>query len=223
MKYWRTAAVKGPVDAALTLPFPLAQTEELVRPACPADEAEWARAAAGGDKAAFARLVEKHKQSVYGLCYRLLGTQTSGDEARDAAQEAFVRAYTGIGAFDARQPFAAWVLRIARNHCIDLLRRRRPTLQLQAEDPETGAAPELADRYARSGEQAVQEEEAQRDLDRAIAALPPRYREVIALFHVQHLSYAEIAEAMGVPMGTVMTWLHRARKELKAKLAEHLS
>jgi RNA polymerase sigma-70 factor, ECF subfamily len=197
----------------------------MVRSACPADEAEWARAAASGDKAAFSRLVEKHKQSVYGLCFRLLG---GGEEVRDAAQEAFVRAYTNIADFDARQPFAAWVLRIARNHCIDLLRRRRPTLALSAEGrgddgPETGVAPELVDHFAISGETRVQETEAQRDLDRAVAGLPPRYREVIALFHVQHKSYAEIAETLSVPMGTVMTWLHRARKELKARLAEHLS
>jgi len=210
------------VDTALSLPFPLAPSTDLVRPACPADEAEWARSAAFGDKAAFARLVEKHKQSVYGLCCRLLGTS---EESRDAAQEAFVRAYTGIRDFDARQPFAAWVLRIARNHCIDLLRRRRPTLALEprGEDPEPGVAPELQDHFAMTGESAVQEQEAQRDLDRAVAALPPRYREVIALFHVQHRSYAEIAQTLGVPMGTVMTWLHRARKELKTKLSEHFS
>ncbi len=213
------------MDTALSLPLPLAPSSELVRPSCPADEAEWARAAAGGDKIAFARLVEKHKQSVHGLCFRLLG---SGEEARDAAQEAFVRAYTGIAEFDPRQPFAAWVLRIARNHCIDLLRRRRPMLALstpgQADDaPQAGVAPELPDHFAVSGEQRVQEEEAQRDLDRAVAALPPRYREVIALFHIQHRSYAEIAQTLGVPMGTVMTWLHRARKELKAQLSEHLS
>ena len=210
------------MDTALSIPLPLSPSNELVRIGCPADEAEWARSAAGGDKAAFARLVEKHKQSVHGLCYRLLG---SAEESRDAAQEAFVRAYTGIRDFDARQPFAAWVLRIARNHCIDLLRRRRPTLALDArsDEPEVGVAPELQDHYAVSGEHAMQEQEAQRDLDLAVAALPPRYREVIALFHVQHKSYAEIAEALAVPMGTVMTWLHRARKELKAKLAEHLS
>ena len=145
------------MEAAVALPFPLATPTELVHPACPADEAEWARAAAGGDKVAFARLVEKHKQSVFGLCYRLLG---GGEEARDAAQEAFVRSYTGIRDFDPRQPFAAWVLRIARNHCIDLLRRRRPTLALEGrsdEGPETGVAPELSDRYAMGGEQAVQE------------------------------------------------------------------
>jgi RNA polymerase sigma-70 factor, ECF subfamily len=213
------------VDTALALPLPFSPANELTRMGCPADEVEWARAAAGGDKAAFARLVEKHKQSVHGLCFRLLG---AGEEARDAAQEAFVRAYTGIGDFDSRQPFAAWVLRIARNHCIDLLRRRRPMLALSSENrgddgPEAGIAPELQDHFAVSGEQRVQEEEAQRDLDRAVAALPPRYREVIALFHIQHRSYAEIAEALGVPMGTVMTWLHRARKELKAQLSEHLS
>jgi len=150
------------VDTALALPLPLtlAPGTELVRSACPADEAEWARAAAGGDKAAFSRLVEKHKQSVHGLCFRLLG---GGEEARDAAQEAFVRAYTGIRDFDPRQPFAAWVLRIARNHCIDLLRRRRPMLTLAAEGrsdegPETGVAPELPDHFAVSGEQRVQEE-----------------------------------------------------------------
>jgi RNA polymerase sigma-70 factor (ECF subfamily) len=210
------------VDTALSLPFPLAPSTELARPACPADEAEWARAAAGGDKAAFARLVEKHKQSVFGLCCRLLG---AGEESRDAAQEAFVRAYTGIRDFDARQPFAAWVLRIARNHCIDLLRRRRPTLALEGrgDEPEAGVAPELQDHFASSGESAVQEQEAQRDLDKAVAGLPPRYREVIALFHVQHRSYAEIAETLNVPMGTVMTWLHRARKELRAQLSEHFS
>src|SRR3989441_6700935 len=218
-------AVEAPVATATSLPFLLAPVTGLVRPACPADEAEWARAAAAGDKAAFARLVEKHKQSVHGLCFRMLG---AGEEARDAAQEAFVRAYIGIGDFDPRQPFAAWVLRIARNHCIDLLRRRRPMLALAAEgrgdDPaETGVAPELQDHFAVSGEQRVQEEEAQRDLDRAVAALPPRYREVIALFHIQHRSYAEIAQTLDVPIGTVMTWLHRARKELMVKLAEHLS
>jgi len=212
------------VDTALALPLPLATPSESERLFCPADEAEWARAAAGGDKAAFAWLVEKHKSSVYGLCYRLVG---SPDEARDAAQEAFVRAYTSISDFDPRQPFAAWVLRIARNHCIDLLRRRRPTLALvpenRGETLDPGVAPEPADHFAMGGEQALQEREAQRDLDKAIASLPNRYREVIALFHVQHKSYADIASTLGVPMGTVMTWLHRARKELRQKLAEHLS
>src|SRR2546429_5138471 len=118
-------AVEAPVDTAISLPFPLAPVPELVRPACPADEAEWARAAAGGDKAAFARLVEKHKQSVHGLCFRMLG---AGEEAREAAQGAFVRAYVGIGGFDAGQPFASRGLRHTPNPCSTLLRRVLPNL-----------------------------------------------------------------------------------------------
>ena len=220
------------MDTATAFPFPLTQDPDEVSAVCPADEAIWARAATGGDKAAFGRLVERHKTSVFGLCYRLLngggGSRSSSDEARDAAQEAFVRAFTHISRFDARQPFGAWVLRIARNHCIDLLRRRRPTLALvpeaRGEDgPEPGISLELADKFATTGEAAVQEREAQRDLDLAVAALPPRYREVIALFHQQHKSYAEIAQTLRVPIGTVMTWLHRARKELRAQLSEHFS
>jgi len=216
------------VNAAFSLPRPLTDASEKALPSCPSDEAGWARAAAGGDKAAFSKLVERHKNSVYGLCWRLLSQQGGSEEARDAAQEAFLRAYTNLAAFDSRQPFSAWVLRIARNHCIDLLRRRRPTLALvpetRGEDgAEPGVVSEPADRFAKGGEDAVQEREAQRDLDLAIAALAPRYREVVALYHVQHKSYAEIAAALDVPLGTVMTWLHRARKELKTKLAEHLS
>ena len=210
------------MDTALSLPLPL--TDSLpAKAACPPDEASWARAAAAGDKSAFGRLVERHKTPVYGLCYRLLG---SADEARDAAQETFVRAYLAMKDFDDGQPFSAWALRIARNHCIDLIRRRRPTLTLAGEAREedtVGVAPELPDRQAMGGEQAMQEREAQRDLDVAIGKLSPRYREVISLFHMQHKSYAEIAQVLEVPMGTVMTWLHRARKELRASMVEHLS
>ncbi|GAC1538717.1 MAG: RNA polymerase sigma factor SigW [Myxococcales bacterium] len=219
------------MDNAIAFPLPLAHDPAEVRVACPADELEWARAAGGGDKSAFGRMVERHKSAVFGVCYRLLGAPGgpgTSDEARDAAQEAFVRAYTAIGRFDPRQPFGAWVLRIARNHCIDLLRRRRPTLALVSEargeeGPEAGTSAEPADPFAGTGESAMQELEAQRDLDAAVARLPPRYREVIALFHLQHKSYAEIAEILRIPLGTVMTWLHRARKELKAQLSEHFS
>ena len=210
---------------ALALPVWTLPMEAAPRVTPLSTESDLARAAASGDRAAFGRLVDLTKRPVYGLCVRLLG---DAEEARDAAQESFVRAWSALSTFDTAQPFVPWLLRIARNHCIDLLRRRRPTLALSPEGrsedgPESGVAPELADHFAVSGEQRVQEEEAQRDLDRAVAGLPPRYREVIALFHIQHRSYAEIAQALGVPMGTVMTWLHRARKELKAQLSEHLS
>ena len=103
------------------------------------------------------------------------------------------------------------------------LQQQQEGERVSALGPEPGVAQELPDHFAQGGEQATQEREAQRDLDRAIAGLTPRYREVIALFHIQHKSYAEISSALGVPMGTVMTWLHRARKQLVASLKEHLS
>jgi RNA polymerase sigma-70 factor (ECF subfamily) len=212
--------------AASTMPsigfaLSLSAEERLVPPTSP--EVALARLAARGDKVAFGRLVDLHKRSVFGLCVRLL---REPEEARDAAQETFVRAYGAIGTYDAAQPFAPWLLRIARNHCLDLLRRRVPAgaqVQLDAE-PEDGApARELADTAAPGAEELLDRAQTRRSLEAAVAALPPNYREVIQLFHVEHLSYKEIAAAMEVPIGTVMTWLHRARGKLKdALLAQGL-
>ncbi|WP_248356808.1 RNA polymerase sigma factor [Anaeromyxobacter oryzae] len=183
-----------------------------------AGEAAWARAAARGDKQAFARLVDLHKRAVFGLCLRLLREH---EDSRDAAQEAFARAYAALATYDPIQPFAPWVLRIARNHCLDVLRRRLPDAQkveLDA-DPEEGAPRDLADPAAVRGDDTIERRETATALARAVGELPPNYREVIQLFHVEHLSYKEIAATMDVPIGTVMTWLHRARAKLKASLS----
>jgi RNA polymerase sigma-70 factor (ECF subfamily) len=169
-----------------------------------------------GDRERFGRLVEQHKRSVYGLCLRLL---RDPEEAKDAAQEAFARAYASRASYDGALPFAPWVLRIARNHCLDLLRRRPETLEppLQG-DPAQPQQPEPADPSAARGDAAVERAELRTSLEAAIAALPVAYREVIHLFHVEQLSYREIAEVMGTPIGTVMTWLHRARAQLRTAL-----
>src|SRR5512136_2646318 len=170
--------------------------------------------AAGGDREAFGRLVEEHKRSVYGLCVRLL---SDPEEAQDAAQEAFVRAYASLETFDLSQPFAPWVLRIARNHCLDLLRRRIPArsrVELDAVDGD-GPPHELADTGSERADDAIEKTQVREALDRAITALPENYREVVHLFHVEQLSYKEIAATMGIPLGTVMTWLHRARAQLR--------
>jgi RNA polymerase sigma-70 factor (ECF subfamily) len=195
------------------------RVEERSVEAQPMGEADLARAAARGDRKAFGKLVDLHKRAVFGLCVRVL---RDPEDARDAAQEAFARAYAGIGTFDAAQPFAPWVLRIARNHCLDVIRRRLPAqtrVELDAE-PEEGAPRELADPDAVRGDDALERRQVSAQLDRAVAALPQNYREVIQLFHVEHLSYKEIAATLDVPIGTVMTWLHRARAKLKASLVE---
>ncbi|HEY6099031.1 MAG TPA: sigma-70 family RNA polymerase sigma factor, partial [Anaeromyxobacter sp.] len=180
-------------------------------------ESAWTRAATRGDKQAFGRLVDRHKRSVFGLCLRLL---KDGEEARDAAQECFARAYAALGSYDLAQPFAPWLLRIARNHCLDVLRRRLPESQrveLDA-DPDDGAARELPDPAAARGDEVIERREVAGALERAVAALPTNYREVVHLFHVEHLSYKEIAATLDVPIGTVMTWLFRARARLKDAL-----
>lgn len=208
------AAVALPgLGFALSLP-----TEERSLGPSLSGEAAWTRSAARGDREAFGRLVDLHKRAVYGLCLRLL---RHPEEARDAAQEAFARAFASLSVYDAAQPFAPWLLRIARNHCLDQLRRRVPEAQrveLDA-DPEDGPGRELADPAAPRGDDALERRELARALAAAVAALPSNYREVVHLFHVEHLSYKEIADTMEVPIGTVMTWLHRARARLKTTLA----
>src|SRR5574341_445043 len=185
----------------------------LLSPATP--EALEARAAARAERPAFARLVEAHKRAVYGLCLRLLDHP---EEARDASQETFVRAFTALHTFDPSQPFAPWVLRIARNHCLDQLRRRTPERRHLSLDGvgEDGDPPrEYADPEAPRADEALERAQTRSALEVAVQALPPNYREVVHLFHVEHLAYKEIAAAMDVPIGTVMTWLHRARGRLR--------
>jgi RNA polymerase sigma-70 factor (ECF subfamily) len=191
--------------------------EERALDGSPTAEVVWTRAAARGDRQAFGRLVDLHKRTVYGLCVRLLRDR---EEARDAAQESFARAYAALGTYDPAQPFAPWILRIARNHCLDVLRRRLPDAQRVELDAisDEGPAAELADPDVVRGDDALARRELAGTLERAVAALPPNYREVVHLFHVEHLSYKDIAATLDVPMGTVMTWLHRARARLKDTL-----
>ena len=209
------------VAAVADLRFALSwQVEERsLGPPVVTGESALARAAAKGDRKAFGKLVDVHKRAVYGLCFRLL---RHPEESRDAAQETFARAFAALSTYDSGQPFAPWVLRIARNHCLDVLRRRLPEAQqveLDAE-PEDGAPRELADPAAERGDEALERRQLAGALEAAVAALPQNYREVVHLFHVEHLSYKEIAATLDVPIGTVMTWLHRARAKLKASLLE---
>jgi RNA polymerase sigma-70 factor (ECF subfamily) len=209
---------------ASTLPLftlSLERVSEMLPPsAMPSEEALLARAAARGDRSAYSRLVDLQKRSVYGLSLRLL---RDGEEARDAAQETFVRAWGAMATYDPAQPFGPWLLRICRNHCLDLLRRRTaaghqvaldatpeegaPVLELASDGPPADALMERAQSHA--------------TLEAAVAELPANYREVIQLFHVEQLSYKEIAATLDVPIGTVMTWLHRARGRLRASLERH--
>jgi RNA polymerase sigma-70 factor (ECF subfamily) len=167
-------------------------------------------AAQRGDRDAFAGLVERHSHHVHALCARILGPSA---DAADAAQEAFVRAYYALNRYDPALPFVAWVLSIARNACLDVLRRRRDRKTDLVEVPEAASAePDVLSR-------AVDRETALR-VNGALGRLDLRYREVLTLYHYNDQSYAEIARILGVPIGTVMTWIHRGRRALRDALEE---
>ena len=189
------------------------------RDAATSDEALAARVRATGDAEAFAVLVTRYRSRLIALSRRMLAESRGGaEEAEDVAQEAFVAAYTHRRTFRRGEPFRPWLYRIALNRCLDRLRAqsRRPasrsweTVTTEPESPDEGPLPALLT------------DERDGRLQEAVAALPPKYRAVFLLRHLDDLSYEEIAAAAELPLGTVKTHLFRARALLRAALSEYL-
>ena len=141
------------------------------------------------------------------------------EEARDIAQEAFIRAFRSLESFEQTRPFSSWIFKITSNLCIDHYRRRRlATVSLDAPaDEDRGPAIEVADARPRPDEQTSRSEE-ERRLEALVRSLPAPYRVVVLLRHQNDLSYEEIASTLGVPLGTVKARLHRAHHLLRRKL-----
>lgn len=170
------------------------------------DELRWIDTAARGDHEAFARLVDAYKVPVYNLAYRML---RNAPEAEDAAQEIFLRAYTKLGSYDRARKFSTWLLSIASNYCIDMLRRRRGT-QVDIEEV-AFALPSDAPGPERS---AINQEQREA-VARAIKQLPDTYRLITVLRYYHDLSYEEIERITGLSEATVKTRLFRARRQLE--------
>jgi RNA polymerase sigma-70 factor (ECF subfamily) len=171
------------------------------------DELELVRRCLAGEPAAVSALVDTFRGAVFGLCYRMLGHR---QDAEDVTQESFVRAFRSLARFDVSRDFKPWLLAIAGNRCRTLLstRKNRPSSGVPVETVED-AAPSV------EGARNLTEE-----VDLALSQLREEYRQAFTLFHEEQLSYVEIGEALGCPVGTVKTWVHRARKELAAALIE---
>ena len=182
------------------------------------DEETLIIAAQQGDTTAFNRLVLQYQDLAYSVAYRIV---SDPDAAADATQEAFISAYRGLARFRGGS-FKAWLLRIVTNACYDELRRRKrhPQDSLEAlyiKDP-LPASP--LNPSLESPEEYVQRQELGQLLQAAIALLPDDQRTALVLSDVQGFSYAEIAEVMGVPRGTVKSRLHRARARLRDYLLD---
>jgi RNA polymerase sigma-70 factor, ECF subfamily len=155
---------------------------------------------------AFGTLVERYERAVYHLAYRTL---REVEEAKDACQEAWLKAYRALASFRPGAKFATWIFTICYRVCCDRLAKRK---RFTGEEP-----PDVADPGAGPEGAFVASEEAAR-LRAAIAALPEKYRAVITLFHLQGKQYEEIAAVLGLPLGTVKTHLFRAKDLLRAAL-----
>ncbi len=185
------------------------------------EDKELAGMAAKGREMAFRELLSRYERPVFSLVYRMVRDRTL---AEDLSQEAFIRAFNAIKSYKPRYKFSSWIFKIANNHTIDYLRKRKldtvsidgsPHARTSEEEAQTRLVveshEEAPDRYVEAKELGGQIEE-------AIGMLRPEYRTAVLLRHVEGYTYEEIAEIMELPLGTVKTYLHRARAELKGLL-----
>lgn len=166
-----------------------------------------------GETDRFGELVTAHQKGIYNLCLRMLGSE---QDALDASQEAFFRAYRRLSSFRGDSRFSVWLYRLASNVCTDMLRKRpaAPALSLTGEDDETLPIPD--GRF--SPETELEKKELREAVRRALYELPPEFRQAVVLRDVNGLSYDEIAEVTGLESGTVKSRIFRARKKLAAVL-----
>jgi RNA polymerase sigma-70 factor, ECF subfamily len=182
----------------------------------PTSDAELARQALGGSQTAYSALVGRYASAAVNIAARLV---TDRALAEELAQEAFVRAFSRLATYDHERRFSSWFFQILHNVSVDYLRRRRvETVSLDALVTSGYAGP-ADDHPAASPEAEAERRALATALANAVGGLRQDFREAIVLKYQQGLSVDEIAEILGVPEGTVKTYLHRGRKELAAVLS----
>ena len=174
--------------------------------------------ALAGSQDAYRALVERHSRAVLTLVTRLVRDQGVAEEL---SQDAFVKAFGALRSFDSSYKFSNWILRIAHNVAIDHLRKARPPI-VSIDDEVSGR--ETADALADAREPSAFDRAVRRDfkddLEAALAKLRPEFRRLVVMRYLEDLSYEDISEVVGLPLGTVKSHLHRARAALGRLLAE---
>ena len=174
------------------------------------------------DEAACRELVRRYERPIFSLIYRMVRNR---ELAEDLAQETFIKALNALESYRPEYKFSSWLFKIANNAAIDHLRKRElDTLSLEgsphADTPQLVEATALQiGEKAETALEAVEHKELGGEIERAIARLRPEYRTCILLRHVEGRAYEEIAEILNLPLGTVKTYIHRARNELRIALA----
>lgn len=189
------------------------------------DDRELATRASQGHEPAFRELLTRYERPVFSLVYRMVRDRTL---AEDLAQEAFIRAFNAIDSYKTSYKFSNWIFKIANNHTIDYLRKRKlDTVSIDG-SPHATTQDEISqsrlviESESENPHEYVEHKELGSQIERAIGDLREEYRAVILLRHVEGHAYDEIAEILDLPLGTVKTYLHRARGELRKSLA-HLA
>ena len=187
------------------------------------DDRQLARLAVEGRELAYRELLSRYQGPVFSLIYRMVRDR---DVAEDLAQETFIRAFNALDRYNPSYKFSNWIFKIANNHTIDHIRKRKldtvsmhgsPHATSEEEEARTSLALESG---IESPQDYVEARELGERIEAAIGELRPEYRTVVLLRHVEGYSYEEIAEITDYPLGTVKTYLHRARVELKERLAD---
>jgi RNA polymerase sigma-70 factor (ECF subfamily) len=180
--------------------------------------------AQAGSEAAYRELLGRYQRPVFSLIYRMVRDR---EQAEDLAQETFVRVFNHIGRYDPQFKFSSWIFKIATNLTIDAMRKKDvPTVSIDGSryaqtSDEIEATTITVASDDENPEELLLARELGGEIERAIARLRPEYRSAILLRHVEGHAYEEIAEIMALPLGTVKTYIHRARNELRGML-QHL-
>jgi RNA polymerase sigma-70 factor (ECF subfamily) len=181
----------------------------------PTDEKLVARTLAG-DRNAFRALIERHYNTIFRLCRSIL---RNAEDAEDATQEVFLRAYDALGQFQGRGAFGAWLRRLTLNHCLN--RMQSASAKASARSFSIDLVVEtLPATFAADPEESLLRREERTRIQQELNMLPPQQRAAMALRLLEGLSYEEIAEMMGVPVNSVRSWLHRGRARLREALQE---
>jgi RNA polymerase sigma-70 factor (ECF subfamily) len=181
-------------------------------------DAQLVEQALAGSQDAYRVLVERHSRPVFNLVARMVREDGIAEEL---AQDAFVKAFGALRTFDPAYKFSNWILRIAHNAAIDHLRKGRlPVVSIDDESSGRDLADVLADAGEPSAFDRAAQGEFRDDLEAALARLRPEFRRLVVMRYLEDLSYEDIAEVVGLPLGTVKSHLHRARAALGRLLAD---